>query len=88
MIEECPVGINNVNGQSPVSISPNPNTGSFTIIAPDLTGRTCIIRDMSGRIVAQQEMNADRQTIDINIAEGVYVMNINGLSPVRFQVLR
>lgn len=76
------VGIDDVNGDSHVSVYPNPASSSTTIIVSGVEGKvTATLLDMSGRTLQsyQFECNGDcQQRIDVEgLAQGTYFVRLS-----------
>jgi hypothetical protein len=67
------------NLNSRLSISPNPAHDKLTVTLDEqLKGNGMIgIYNSSGEMVFYQELNSSSQMIDINLAAGVYVINVD-----------
>jgi hypothetical protein len=60
-----------------VSIYPNPNNGSFTVVfGRELSNAKISVRDMLGRLVYTTTVNGDKQQIELNEARGTYFVHI------------
>lgn len=57
-----------------VSIYPNPNTGSFTIVSPE--NATIEISDINGRIIERLESISTKSEIELNEDSGIYLVKI------------
>jgi hypothetical protein len=82
-----PAGITSVTNAETISLYPNPNNGSFMLQSSGNIGKEYTIYDMIGRVVAQGNINSDKQTITLkNISAGAYTLEIKGNKAVRFVV--
>lgn len=69
----APAGIGNVSAAQ-LSIYPNPATGALTVLIPDQNG-TISLRDIQGRTLLVQEVNALEETVSLNnIPAGLYII--------------
>ena len=63
--------------QNPIRISPNPNTGRFTLFHENGKDDLLLIRDSSGRIVCSERINSEVTTLDLsNLQQGTYYLQI------------
>jgi hypothetical protein len=84
-----PLGIRNITAANTVSIYPNPNKGSFTLMTANSIGETYTITDMLGNVIAEKTISSNRQTIQLSEAiEGVYTLTVRGAAPQRFVIVR
>jgi len=82
-----PAGITSVTNAETISLYPNPNNGSFMLQSSGNIGKEYTIYDIIGRVVAQGNINSDKQTITLkNISAGAYTLEIKGNKAVRFVV--
>ena len=71
--------MNNINGNDPVRIYPNPSNGTFIVETNNATGGEITISDVLGRVVMKQSINMNKQQIDMSdaaIASGEYMVTI------------
>jgi hypothetical protein len=79
-------GLNNVNGNSEISIYPNPATSNFTI--NNARNANVKVVDMMGRVVLSQKVANNSEMISTsNLNQGVYVVEINNNGKVSNQKL-
>jgi hypothetical protein len=70
-------GISDVHSHNPVSISPNPNEGLFTLDAPDRVGSYYVIADEAGRIVQKKIIQSESSLVDASsLRSGVYYLTV------------
>ena len=89
------VGINTVNGESSVSIYPNPATDGTTISVSGVDGQVNIsIVDMNGRTVSTSTMECSGDCVkqmNVNtLASGAYFVRIqgNGINTVKKLIIK
>jgi sugar lactone lactonase YvrE len=72
-------GIANIPVNQTIDLYPNPNTGAFTLRSNNSIGKQFTIYDMIGRIVAQQIVTSDKQSVFLkDISSGSYSLQITG----------
>lgn len=82
-------GIIPIAEQNSISLYPNPNTGSFILQSSDAIGKEYTISDMLGRVMSEQTIRSNIQSISLqNISAGSYTLAIKGSNSkaVRFAV--
>ena len=76
--EECAkLTVNNIaTSNSQLSISPNPNNGSFTLNYAGKTDIKIVVTDMTGRKMADYDMMPNKQMdIHLDVAPGIYFLS-------------
>ena len=76
--EECAkLAVNNIAANnSYLSISPNPNNGSFTLNYAGKTDIKIVVTDMTGRKIADYDMMPNKQMdIHLDVAPGIYFLS-------------
>jgi PKD repeat protein len=73
------VGLSNIVYANDLRLYPNPNNGLFILESSSCTGKEMLIYDVVGRVVADQVIRSDKQTIDLNVSEGTYTLVIKGM---------
>ncbi len=76
--EECAkLTVNNIaTSNSQLSISPNPNNGSFTLNYAGKTDIKIVVTDMTGRKIADYDMMPNKQMdIHLDVAPGIYFLS-------------
>jgi hypothetical protein len=85
-------GISNVNLSNPVSVSPNPNNGLFTLHAPGRNGSYYEITDELGRTIVQDSISSEYSQVDMSVQQGgIYYLTVkNALQneTIRFVVVK
>lgn len=85
----APSGIGAISNSNAIHLYPNPNKGTFTLLTANNMGTTYSITDMLGKVVMEQRMTSNEQSIDMSEAsEGVYTLTVKGATPIRFVVVR
>jgi hypothetical protein len=65
-----------LGGADIVSISPNPNTGSFVVSSNKNTLTYVKVMDLSGRLVYEQKTNSQQVELNnLNLSKGVYILH-------------
>jgi hypothetical protein len=85
------LGINSVANTISYQLSPNPNTGRFTLTVSDYSGVGVWIYDILGREIYQKQMSKGIEAIDLDAAEGTYLLMLkcNGAQSVsKFVITR
>ncbi|PQJ09211.1 hypothetical protein CJD36_020715 [Flavipsychrobacter stenotrophus] len=76
--EECAkLAVNNIGADNTqLSISPNPNNGSFTVNYAGRNDAKIVVSDMTGRKIANYEMTANKPLdIHMDVAPGIYFLS-------------
>ena len=60
-----------------IKIYPNPSTGQFTIHCLTATAKNLDIYDMFGKLVFHTIINSKQETINLNIAKGIYFLKLS-----------
>ena len=82
-----PAGISSIQNAEAISLYPNPNNGSFILQSSGDVDKEYIIYDMIGRVVAQEEINSDKQSITLkDVSVGAYTLEIKGNRAIRFVI--
>jgi hypothetical protein len=82
-------GIINTTSASDIHVYPNPNTGSFTLLTSGSTDRSYTITDMAGNLIMKQNITAQSQMIKLpSIADGMYMLKVEGTEPLLFEVAK
>ena len=80
-------GITQLTNQNTISLYPNPNTGTFTLTTSGSGDYT--ITDMMGNVITHEALTSSTQQIDLRgAAEGIYMLSMKGIAPIRFVVVR
>jgi len=72
----CPTGVGNIATDHTVSISPNPNTGSFTIQLPPGSASRITVTDVTGRKILQLNSSVSCSCILPPECAGVYFAEV------------
>ena len=85
------LGINDIINDM-FKLYPNPNTGKFTLEVQHYTGVEATVYDVLGRVVAQKQLTADKEPIDIsNAPNGTYSIILrsnDGIRTAYFSIAR
>ncbi len=78
--KDVTLSIFRVNAKSGFNLYPNPNRGGFTLEIPNSKGTVYLeILNQIGQIVYNSEFNKGRETFDLNLPDGLYLLRmING----------
>ena len=80
--------VQTVSGSS-ITLSPNPNRGSFVLQTINSMGKEYMITDMLGHVIAQQKITADKEAIQMpEAAEGIYTLSVRGAQALKFVVMK
>jgi SprB repeat len=71
-------GLDNVSAGSSIKVYPNPlAAGNWHVdVSEALIGATCQVFDADGRLVYKDELKSTQSEISLNVAQGVYLMQI------------
>lgn len=73
--------------QEDIKIFPNPSKGQFELLLPNQTG-AITITDMLGRIVQPTQVVQDRATIQLEVPQGVYLLQLKIEDKVTTKLLK
>jgi hypothetical protein len=79
-------GIQTLTDAATIHLYTNPNKGSFTLLSSMSIGQAYTISDMLGKIVIQDVIKSDNQSINIHAASGIYMLKLGNTEPIKLVI--